>query len=187
MRWQPALIGVLLTVLGAAPAYALNEDERSTFPRPLSVHVGLGSHLNDGGDVESVSVGYEWSNVALLVNVERNHVPTRVTTLVRGGSVTRGGTLTSLSGELRYTIPIGQRVSPFVTAGVGGGVSRPNVNDYFPDEISNRATLAYWGGGVRVRLRPSVSLFADTRLMLVLERDSLGGRVPIRGGVTWHF
>ena len=68
------------------------------------MHLGVGSHLSEGGNLQSLSLGYDASGgVTLLVNVERNHVPTRL----RSFSATRGGTLTSLSGELRYTVPVG--------------------------------------------------------------------------------
>ena len=95
--------------------------------------------------------------------------------------------MSTIGGELRYTVPVGERVSPFVLAGFGGGISRPNVSDRFPDTVTNTVTASYFGGGVRVRVSPSVAVFADARLALMLERDTLGGRLPVRVGVAWSF
>lgn len=186
MRWQPAILSVLLALAGADPALA--SDERTPGDsRPFSLHFGLGSQLNDGGDLESVAFGYDWGRAGVLVNVERNHVPERVRRSAGGGSVTRGGTMTSVSGEVRYTVPAGDRLAPFIMAGFGAGVSRPNVSGPFDDAVTNTVTTSYFGGGVRVRVRRSVEVFADARMLLVVERDTLGGRLPIRGGITWRF
>jgi hypothetical protein len=48
------------------------------------------------------------------------------------GSASRGGTLMFVSGELRLALPPADLVSPFAIAGIGRGVSRPNVNAAFP-------------------------------------------------------
>ena len=182
MRSQVGVIVAVLAILGAAPVHA--SDEKTAADRPFSVHLAVGSHLSEGGHLQSLSLGYDASGgVSLLVNVERNHVPTRL----RSFSATRGGTLTSLSGELRYTVPVGGRVSPFVVAGLGAGISRPNVNDHFSNAVSNTARFAYAGGGVRVRLRPRLDWFIDGRFQLMAERDVLAGRLPIRAGLTWRF
>jgi hypothetical protein len=155
---------------------------------PFSVHLGLGSHVNEGGNVQSLSLGYtEWRDVTLLVNVERDHIPRQVRTYPRGGAETRGGTLTSVSGEVRYAVPLGERLSPFFLAGLGVGISRPNVFGTSTDLVTTVARLAYTGGGVRLALRPRLDLFVDGRLMLIAEWDVLGARLPIRAGVTWRF
>jgi hypothetical protein len=61
------------------------------------------------------------------------------------------------------------RASPFAIAGIGGGVSRPNVNTRFPDAVRNDLRVLYVGGGVRVPLRRGFSLSGDVRRVLALE------------------
>jgi hypothetical protein len=186
MRWLSAAVSAFLAVLIAAPAHA--SDEQPGSHAPFSVNFGLGSHVNDGGNMQSLSLGYTgWRDVTLLVNVERDHVPTQVRTYPGGSAETRGGTVTSVSGEVQYAVPLAGRVSPFFLAGLGAGISRPNVTGNFADRVTNVARLGYAGGGVRVTLRPQLDLFVDGRFMLFAERDVLGARVPIRAGVTWRF
>jgi opacity protein-like surface antigen len=191
MRSHCAPLFTLLAVLVAAPAHAADEQQPSDrFPR-FSVHVGVGSHLNDGGNHLSVSFGYNpWRTITLLVNVERSHIPTRVRTYVDGYSATRNGTQTLISGEFRYTLPFSQRLSPFLMVGRGAGPSRVNVNEYFPIPRETRtADSFYLGGGVRIPFAAHFEAFADGRLLLGAERgrDSMFGRAPIRGGVAWRF
>jgi len=186
MGWLPAAVATSLAILVAAPAHASEEQTASN--APFSVHLGLGSQVNEGGNVQSLSLGYTpGRDVTLLVNVERDHVPSQVRTYPGGGSETRGGTFTSVSGEVRYGVPLGGRVSPFLLAGLGGGISRPNVTGRFPDRVTNAVSLKYAGGGVRVAVRPRLDLFVDGRFMLYAERDGLGALLPVRAGVTWRF
>jgi hypothetical protein len=80
------------------------------------------------------------------------------------------------------------RVSPFAIAGAGGGVSRPNVNEQFPDRIRNDLRVVYFGGGVRVPLRRGFGIFGDARAMLALEgNDGILAVWPVRAGVAWRF
>jgi hypothetical protein len=186
MRWLPVAVCTFLAILVAAPARAA--DEQTASRAPFSVHFGLGSLVNEGGSVQSLSLGYApWRDVTLMVNVERDHVPTRVRTYPRGYAETRGGTLTSIGGEVRYEVPLGAPVAPFVLAGLGAGISHPNVTGTFSDPVTNVARLGYAGAGARIPLRPRLDLFVDGRFMLFAERDVLGARLPIRAGVTWRF
>jgi hypothetical protein len=105
-----------------------------------------------------------------------------------GYSVTRGGTMTFGSGELRFAMLPAHHVSPFALAGIGRGVSRPNVNAEFPDRVTNDLRVLYFGGGVRVQLRGGLSLLADARATLALEDDdTVMGVWPVRAGVGWRF
>jgi hypothetical protein len=188
MPWRFAAVCTFLAMLAATPAHAMGGEQSSEPSLPFSVHLGAGAHLNEGGNLQSLSFGYTpWRGVTFLVNVERDHVPTKVTTYPDGFAASRGGTLTTAGAELRYTAPIGRRVSPYVMTGGAAGVSRPNVNDIFPNRVSNLARMMYAGGGVRIPVRPHLDVFADARFMLWIERDSVGGLLPIRGGVTWRF
>jgi hypothetical protein len=76
-----------------------------------------------------------------------------------------------------------------VLAGAGAGQSRLNVNDIFPDPITNAAALMFFGGGIRVPATRHLSVFADVRFTLQLERENAGVFlfVPVRGGLAWRF
>jgi hypothetical protein len=154
------------------------------------VDLGLGSHFNDAGDVESVAVGFAVSRiVALAAIAERSHIPTKLRTHPGGSSATRNGTLTSISGEARLTVPVGERWMPYGVVGGGVGESVLNVNAFFPDPITRTANLVFAGGGVRYAIGPAVALFGDAKLVLVMgrEADDLSARLPVRAGVSFRF
>jgi hypothetical protein len=189
MPWQPAAVCTVLALLVVTPAQAADEG-RSAQPDRFSVDLGVGSHLKDGGNLQSLSFGYTpWRALTLLVNVERDHVPTRRRSYPDGYSVTRGGTLTTVSGELRYTVPVGERVLSYGLVGRGAGRSHPNVSDIFPNRVTRTADVLYVGGGVRVPLRPPLAVFVDAKFLIHVDREGegLGAMLPIRAGVTWRF
>ena len=78
---------------------------------------------------------------------------------------------------------------PYALAGAGYGVSRPNVNDIFPDPVPNDASLLFFGGGVRVRATDHLRAFADVRFVFQAEGQGTGVflLVPVRGGLAWRF
>lgn len=159
---------------------------------PISVHASAGTNVNVGGNTQSVAVGVATGpRVSFLLGAERLHMPTEVTEFEDGSSVTRGGTATFVSGEIRVLPLTRDRVSPYLLAGLGVGVSRPNVNEMFPDEITNRAVFSFFGGGVHAPVTSRLSVFGDLRLVLMSERADAGGGVflfvPVRAGVTWRF
>jgi hypothetical protein len=169
-------------VAGQTPGTTRAEFER------FSLQVGAGPLLNSGGHTMSAAFGVSpISRVDLVVNVERAHLPFQRDTFSGGLSITRGGTLTWVSGEVRASVFPPHRVSPYGFAGIGGGMSRPTVNDAFPDPAENDLGVVYFGGGVRVPIRGGFSLFGDARAMLALEGDALLGVWPVRAGVAWRF
>jgi hypothetical protein len=156
----------------------------------LSLQVAAGPLLNSGGHTVSAAFGFSpVSRVDLLVNVERDHLPFQRDTFTDGFSITRGGTLTSVSGEVRASVLPPHRVSPYGFAGIGGGVSRPTVNAEFPDRVENDLRVVYFGAGLRVPLGAGLSVFGDARAMLALEGDADGimGVWPVRAGLAWRF
>ena len=157
----------------------------------LSLQVAAGPllTLSGGANVLSAAFGYSpVSRLELLLNMERSHVPFQLTRFTDGYSVSRGGTLTFVSGELRFALLPANRVSPFALVGAGGGVSRPTVNAYFPDRVRNDLRVLYVGGGVRVPLGRGFSLSGDARCMLGLEGyDGVLALWPVRVGVAWRF
>ena len=90
------------------------------------------------------------SRVDLVVNVERNHLPFQRDTFGDVYSITRGGTLTAVSAEVRASVLPPHRVSPYGFAGIGGGIARPTVNETFPTPVENDLRIVYFGGGLRV-------------------------------------
>jgi hypothetical protein len=91
------------------------------------------------------------------------------------------------SAQLRIA-PLGRdRVGPYGLVGFAAGVSRPNVNDAFPNPVTNDIRAVFFGGGVQVPLQTGLSLFADGRMMLGSEAGELLAVAPIRAGVAWRF
>jgi hypothetical protein len=179
-----AVVSVLSLVVPAVAA-AQNAGGR------VSLRGAFGSSVNVGGNAQALSVGFSLGNrVDILINGERIHMPTEVTQHERGFSSTRGGTTTFVSGEVQVLPFTLSRVSPYALAGVGRGISRPNVNDLFPDPVTNDAGLLFFGGGVRVPVTDRLSVFGDLRFVLQIESAGDGDLflfVPVRGGVVWRF
>ncbi len=169
----------LLPLLAPAPAAGQGAGGR------VSIQGAVGTHLKEGGNNGSVSAGFSpVARLELLVSAERSHWPTRVTR----SAATRGGTTTFISGEVRFVPIPSARVSPYVLASAGRGVSRPNVNEIFPDRVTNEAwLLLFGGGGVRVGLTRRLSAFADLRFGIQGERDTIRLLLPVRTGIAWRF
>jgi hypothetical protein len=155
----------------------------------LSVQAAAGATVIDRGYDLSAAFGFApLPRVELLVGVERIHLPFRREQFGITVGVTRGGTLTFVSGELRLSWRPPGRVSPFVLAGIGGGTSRPNVNAQFPDPVTNDLRVVYVGGGVLTPLRGGLSVLADARGLLALEgNDGVLAVLPVRAGLAWRF
>jgi hypothetical protein len=119
----------------------------------------------------------------ILVGGERIHWPTQTTP----SSATRGGTTTVVSGEVRFSFLAPEGVSPYVLVGAGRGISHPNVNATFPDRVTNDVSIVVGGGGVRVPMTRRLSVFADVRVGIQGEVDTIRFLVPVRGGLAWRF
>jgi hypothetical protein len=121
--------------------------------------------------------------------VERSHVPTDITFFEDGYAATRGATTRFVSGEFRYVPITFKGVSPYIIAGLGYGVSRPNVNEFFPDAVTHHVVMQFPGFGAGVRLTEQLSVFADLRIMFQHRRGVPDAGVfgPLRAGVAWRF
>jgi hypothetical protein len=128
------------------------------------------------------------SHLTVLFDVERTHLSSRLRSDGRAGFAGfRGGTLTLGSAQLLVT-PLGRgRVGPYGLVGFGAGVSRPNVNELFPNPVTNDVRAIFFGGGVHVPVKERVSVFADGRMMIGAEAGELLAVAPIRAGVAWRF
>jgi hypothetical protein len=181
------LVAIAALIVGMGPA-AVNAQEKDR-NRP-TIQVAAGSHWKDGGDSQAISFGIpagQYWNV--LLSAERSHVPTKVMRFDNGMSVSRRGTVMFVGAEVRLSPRPSARFSPYAFAGLGRGTSRPNVNEFFPDRVTNKVALLFAGGGVRVPLTDHLSAFVDARVVFFVGIDSeeLGGLVPIRGGLAWKF
>jgi hypothetical protein len=148
-----------------------------------------GPTLIDSGYSLAGGIGFSpTSHLTLLVDVERTHLSSQLRSDGRGGVAGfRGGTLTLGSAQLRVTAFNRNRVGPYGLVGFAAGVSRPNVNEMFPDALTNDVRAAFFGGGIHVPLQERVSLFADGRMMIGAEAGELLAVAPIRAGVAWRF
>jgi hypothetical protein len=156
----------------------------------VSVQGAAGSHFGDGGDTQSLGLGVWFGErFGVVVNAERSHVPTDVTFYADGYAATRGATTRFVSGEFRYVPVTYKRLSPYVIAGIGRGVSHPNVNEFFPNRVTHTVMLVFPGFGASVRMTDHLSAFADLRIMFQSRQGEpdAGMFGPIRGGLAWRF
>ncbi len=160
----------------------------------VSVHAGGGPTLVDAG--HHLSAGFAvspWSRVTLIVDAERTHLNSRTTEShdYGGNRVTssfRGGTMHALTGSLRVSLFPEGRLTPYVLAGMGRGVSKPTVNEQFPTPVTNDAIFGFAGAGLSIPVGGHLSLFADARMMVGGEgNDGILAIAPLRAGVNWRF
>jgi hypothetical protein len=154
----------------------------------VSIQGAAGPTIVDAGHNLSAAVGFSpVSRVTLLVDVQRTQLSSRITRNDRGSTSFRGGTMTAVSGEVRVGLWPAHRVSPYVLAGVGAGVSRPTVNEAFPNAVTNNVRFMFFGGGVHVPLPGRLSLFGDGRMLVGAEAGETLAMIPLRFGVAWRF
>lgn len=184
IRALPVVV-LLVAVLCPPQVAAQTQDRLDRF----SLQVAAGPLVKSGGNTVSAGFGFSpFSRIDFLVNVERDYLPFERDTFTDGYSVTRGGTLYAVSGEVRASVFPPHRASPYAFAGMGTGKSRPTVNETFPTPIENDLRIVYFGGGVRVPISGGLSVFGDARVTLALEgNDGLLGIWPVRAGLAWRF
>jgi hypothetical protein len=154
------------------------------------VHGAAGPIVNARGSSLAAGIGLTaGSRVTILGSFDRTHVPTKTTPLPRGVAYERGGTLTLGTGEVQISLFDRSRVSPYGVVGFGGGTSRPNVNDIFPNPVTNTVVAPFAGGGIRIPLRDNLTLSGDIRWMLAAgtDADDLIGVAPLRAGIALKF
>jgi hypothetical protein len=172
------LVSVLVPAAGSA----------QSFSPSVSIQAAAGPTLVDTGHNVSAAVGFSpTSRVTLLLDVQRTHLSSRTSRNERGFSTFRGGTMAAVSGEVRVAPWPALRVTPYVLAGAGAGVSRPTVSERFPDGVTNDARFVFFGGGVHVPVRERLSLFGDARMLVGNEAGELLAMAPVRVGIAWRF
>ncbi|MCC7007678.1 MAG: hypothetical protein IT184_02570 [Acidobacteria bacterium] len=186
--------GLVSLALGLVTHAATAQDRTGTpsgaLDRRLSLEAAAGPQISYVGSTVSAALGFAPTRrLSLLVTVERSHVRDEIEQLEDGYAFERGGTETFVSAELRYAFLAERRVSPYVVGGAGRGVSRPTVNEFFPDANERNIQVIYYGAGVRVPLAPRIDAFVDARFIMALEAvsDYFGVRFPVRGGIAWRF
>jgi hypothetical protein len=174
-----ALLLLGLPNLAGAQTAGVHSDDNK-----FSLQASVGPTMIDGGHSLSAGVGYSPTpKLTFVLIAERDHLNYRD----NGSSRFRGGTMLFVGGEVRFEPLTGKAVSPFVTAGLGAGIGRPNVAPGFEDRVTNSVRTQFVGGGISVPLSQDVSVVAEARFMLVHERDSVAGLFPIRAGIAWRF
>lgn len=183
---------VLPFILGLVLATGQPRVEPATAPRAepprFALQFSAGSQLNAGGDNLSGSFAYSLTpRLSVLAEAERLHIPTDVTLHESEYGATRGGTQRFVSGQVRLTLLPDRGVSPYVFGGMGFGTSRPNVNELFPDPVTNDLRVVFAGGGIRVRVGARFTVLGDARFTLAAENDDVSLWVPVRVGLAWLF
>jgi hypothetical protein len=179
MRVSPHLF-VLMLLVGPSAAQA----------QTFNLHASGGPTITDGGYSVAAGAGVAaTSHLTFDVNVERTHLSTQVTRDASGViSSFRGGTLTLGTAELRVSLFDSDRVGPYGVVGFAAGVSRPNVNETFPNPVRNDVRAMFFGGGIHAPLTERVSAFADVRMMIGAEGiEGVVAVAPLRAGVAVRF
>jgi hypothetical protein len=155
----------------------------------LELFGSAGPTTVDAGQSFAVGAGFSpHPRLTLVFGFDHTHTDTKQKSFPDGFSIQRGGTLYLGAAELRV-LPFGRaRFGPYGLSGLAAGISRPNVNLYFPDRVTNRAMVVFLGGGVHAPLGEQFSLFADWRLMVGGEgREGIVAVAPLRAGASWRF
>jgi len=175
---QVLMLGLLLTF---CPPAARGQS--------LELHGSAGPTITDAGLSLAGGVGVSpTSRLTLFASIERTHILSQIRRETDSASHFRGGTYLLGSAELRFA-PRGRgRVGPFAVAGFAAGVSRPNVNDVFPTQVTNGARAFFGGGGLLVPLGQRLTAFADVRMLIGAEGgEGIVAVAPGRAGVAWRF
>jgi hypothetical protein len=186
--------GLVVLLLGLSAGGAAAQDRAAAVAdapeRRMSLEGAAGLQVYYRGSMQSVAFGFAPTrSLTLLVSAERSYVRDTIERYEDGYGFERGGTEQFVSAELRYAFFLKKRVSPYVLGGTGRGISRPTVNEFFPHKNERNIHVVYYGGGVRIPVRPRLDAFVDTRLIMSLEAksDYFGVRYPVRAGIAWRL
>ena len=183
--------GLLTLMLILSAAAASGQDTGGTAPSQprWSIEGAAGVQLAYTGTIQSVAFGFAPTrSLTLLIGAERSRTEDKIEFYPDGYASERGGGVEFISAELRYAFFANARVSPYVVAGGGRGVERPNVNEIFPYGVERAIVVIYYGVGARIPLHRRVDAFADWR-MIVTGDDAAEMAVlgPLRSGLAFRF
>ena len=182
--------GLVMLVLVLSAAAASPQDAAGAAPHlRWSVEGAAGVQLQYTGTIQSVGFGFAPSrSLTLLVGAERSRTEDVIEIYPDGYGSERGGLVEFVSAELRYAFFATKRVSPYAVVGIGRGVERPNVNDFFRYGVDRTIGAIYYGAGGRIPLHRRVDAYADWRLIIMgddaAEMSVLG---PLRAGIAVRF
>ena len=189
MKWAVGGAAILALALSAVPS-AFAQDPRGAADPRFSVEATAGPQVYYTGHALSVSFGFAPSrSLTLLVTAQRSHTEDDIDFYVDGYGAERGATEQFIAGELRYAFFPRKRVAPYLLFGFGGGTSRANVSDLFPETRQRNIGVVFYGGGVRIPVKPWLDAVVDARLIMAAEgrSDYFGVQMPVRAGVAWRF
>ena len=179
---------MFVPVLSAAAASA--QDAAGGAPQLRWSIVGAaGVQLVYTGTIQSVAFGFTPTrSLTLLIGAERSRIEDEIEFFPDGYASTRGGLVEFVSAELRYAFVANQRVSPYVVVGTGGGVERPNVNEFFPHGVDRKIVVIYYGAGARIPIHRRLDAFADWRMIITGDDAAeMGVLGPLRAGIAFRF
>lgn len=186
-------MGALVVVaIGLSVAEAVAQDPAAAAGREpkFSIEGSAGFQLSYRGTAQTVAFGVSPNrNLTILISATRLTVRDKIQQFNDGLSAERGSTDLFVSGEVRYAFLAGRRVSPYVAGGMGRGISRPNISEFFPDVKERQIHLIQYGGGVRIPMTPRLDAYIDTRFIMAVEAatDYFAVRMPVRAGLAWRF
>ena len=182
--------GLVMLVLVLSAAAASAQDAAGGAPQlRWSIEGAVGVQLDYTGTIQSVAFGFAPTrSLTLLIGAERSRTDDEIEFYPDGYASERGGLVEFVSAELRYAFFANRRVSPYAVVGAGGGVERPNVNEFFPHGIDRNIVVIYYGAGARIPIHRRLDAFADWRLIVTgddaAEMAVLG---PLRAGIAFRF
>ena len=179
---------VLVLMLSAAALWA--QDAAGGAPRlRWSIEGAAGVQLDYTGTIQSVAFGFAPTrSLTLLISAERSRTEDEIEYYADGYASERGGLVEFVSAEVRYAFFAHKRVSPYAVVGAGGGVERPNVNEFFPYDSDSTIVVIYYGGGARIPIHRRLDAFADWRLIITADDGAeMAVLGPLRAGIAFRF
>jgi Outer membrane protein beta-barrel domain len=155
----------------------------------LELYGSAGPTVSDDGHSFTAGAGFSpHSRLSLVFSYDQTYLSTQTDFFPGGYATFRGGRLYLGTAELRVMPFRRDRFGPYGVAGLAGGVSRPNVNDLFPNYASNSVLAMMVGGGVHAPVGEHLAIFGDYRMIVGAEgNDGMVGVAPLRLGAAWRF
>lgn len=181
--------GLVMLVLLLSAAGASAQDAAGAPQLRWSIEGAAGVQLGRSGTIQSVAFGFAPTrNLTVLIGADRSRIDEEIEFHAGGSSGDYGERIELVSAHVRYAFFTQWRVSPYVVAGVGGGVERPHISAYFPYGIDRKIFAIYCGGGARIPIHRRLDAFADWRAIITMDEDSeMGGAGPLRAGLAFRF
>ena len=182
--------GLVMLVLVLSAAAASAQDAAGGAPQlRWSIEGAAGVQLDYTGTIQSVAFGFAPTrSLTLLIGAERSRTEDEIEFYPDGYASERGGLVEFVSAELRYAFFANKRVSPYAVVGAGGGVERPNVNEFFPHGVDRKIVVIYYGAGARIPIHRRLDAFADWRLIITGDDASeMAVLGPLRAGIAFRF